>query len=85
MQRIRDIFNIAKFFNDRGGGGGGGKERRADKYLEVGRLMRFSAMTYKKGSSPLSPTPPATINWLIQTPNNLVRTRNTAFMHIYVR
>ena len=83
MQRIRDIFNIAKFFNDRGGGGG--KERRADKYLEVGRLMRLSAMTYKKGSSPLSPTPPATINWLIQTPNNLVRTRNTAFMHIYVR
>ena len=84
MQRIRDIFNIAKFFNDRGGGGGG-KERRADKYLEVGRLMRFSAMRYKKGSSPLSPTPLATINWLIQTPNNLVRTRNTALMHIYVR
>ena len=22
MQRIRDIFNITKFFNDRGGGGG---------------------------------------------------------------
>ena len=22
MQRIRDIFNIANFFNDRGGGGG---------------------------------------------------------------
>ena len=71
-------------FSITGEGVGGGQERRADKCLEVGRLMRLSAMRYKKGSSPLSPTPPAIINRLIQTPNNLVRTRNTALKHIYV-
>lgn len=55
MQRIRAIFNIAKFFNDRGGEG---EERRADKYLEVGKLMRLSAMRYKKGE--LCPLPDPT-------------------------
>ena len=39
-------------------GEGGGEERRADKYLEVGRLMRLSAMRYKKGE--LSPLPDPT-------------------------
>ena len=81
-QRIRGIFDAAKFFNDRGGEG---EERSAVKYLEVGRLMRLSAMRYKKRSSPLSTTLPAIINRLIQTPYNLVKTRNTALMRIYVR
>lgn len=54
MQRIRGIFDAAKFFNDRGGEG---EERRADKYLDVGRLMRLSAMRYKKGELSSLPDP----------------------------
>ena len=50
-----------------------------------GKAYETLSHEIQKGELSLSTTLPAIINRLIQTPYNLVKTRNTALMHIYVR